>query len=344
MSSISQELFGKTANGRDVSRFILSNNNGLTIKILDYGGIITDILLPDNNGKSNDICLGFDDMEGYLTRSPYFGALIGRYANRIAGASFELDGKTYKLAANNGPNALHGGIVGFDKVLWTATIDNDKLLLKYISADGEEGYPGELTVTVIYELTADNELKLDYKATTTKATPVNLTNHTYFNLAGHESNNLNDHVITIPGHSYTVLDENTIPTGEIRPVDGTLLDLRQPVRLGDVLEKVNNGLGFDNNFHLPSVEGMQFGARIEHPPSGRYIECYTTEPGMQFYTCKNLKDTKGKNGVVYKRFGGFCLEAQHYPDSLHHANFPNTILREGDTYKQKTVYKFGVKM
>ncbi|KAK6182251.1 hypothetical protein SNE40_009977 [Patella caerulea] len=342
MGPIKADIFGRLKSGKVVARYTLTNKNGITVKILDYGGIITDIHVPDKNGKVDDICLGFNDIEGYETRSPYFGALIGRYANRIAGAKFVLDGVAYSLTANNGPNSLHGGKIGFDKVVWNARIEDNQLILNHVSPDGDENYPGALTVKVIYELTDDDVLKLDYTATTTKATPINLTNHTYFNLAGHTSNDISDHVAMIPAESYVVLDRNTIPTGEIRNVEGSPMDLRQPVKLGDVMPNVNDGLGFDNNFNLKQSEEMKLGARIEHPPSGRYIECRTTEPGMQFYTCKNLKETPGKNGAVYKQFGGFCLEAQHYPDSVHFKHFPNTILRPGEIYRQTTTYKFGV--
>ncbi|PVD26005.1 hypothetical protein C0Q70_13673 [Pomacea canaliculata] len=287
-AAISQDNFGQTKDGRCVTRYTLSSSSGrLVVRILDYGGIITEINVPDRNGKVSDINLGLDDMADYETKSPYFGALIGRVANRIAGGRFVLDGQTYQLFINNGPNSLHGGRIGFDK---------------YTSPDGEENYPGELTTTVRYRVSDDDELWITYEATTTKPTPVNLTNHAYFNLAGHEAGTLDDSVVTIAADTFTVVDENSIPTGEIRPVEGTEWDLRKPVRLGDRLLQVPGGRGFDHNFCLTggSSREPKFAARVEHPPSGRFMECKTTEPGLQFYTGVNLNVPGAKGGAVIK--------------------------------------------
>lgn len=339
---IIQDSFGKTKNDEEVTRYTFTNSNNITIRVINYGCIITDILVPDREGNILDINLGFDDIEGYETRSRYFGAVIGRVANRTAGGKFTLDGKEYSLAVNNGPNALHGGLKGFDKVVWKSSVTDDKLVLTYVSADGEEGFPGELTITVTYQLTNDNELIIDYTATTTKATPVNLTNHSYFNLAGQGSANVFDHVVTLNANSYTPVDETLIPTGQIANVKGTLFDLRTPVKLGDRLKEVNNGMGFDNNFCVGEENKMKTIARVVHPPSGRTMEVRTTEPGVQFYTSYFLKDTRGKGESVYGQFSAFCLECQHYPDSIHHKKFPNTVLRPGETYRQTTIFQFGV--
>ncbi|ESO83567.1 hypothetical protein LOTGIDRAFT_133246, partial [Lottia gigantea] len=310
-------------------------------KILNYGGIITEILVPDKIGKTEDICLGFDDMEGYEKRSPYMGAIIGRVANRIANGKFELDGKKYSLFINNGPNSLHGGKIGFDKVIWKSEIKGNVLSLSYVSADGEENYPGEVTINVDYELDDENKLSLHYKATTTKATPINLTNHTYFNLAGHANGVIDDHVVTIHADSYLPLDDSSIPTGEIRKVDGSLMDLRSGIKMGERLNTVNNGIGYDNNFNLNVTGKLELAARVEHPVSGRYMECYTTTPGLQFYTSYYFDDILGKAGAVYKRFGALALETQGYPDAVNHKNFPSVILRPEETYQHHTVFQFG---
>ncbi|XP_048258923.1 galactose mutarotase-like isoform X4 [Haliotis rufescens] len=339
--SISQDSFGKSAVGEAVTRYTFQNKNNVLVRVLDYGGIITDIIVPDRKGKMEDVSLGFDNMEGYAG-GPYMGALIGRYANRIAGGQFTLDGASYSLFVNNGPNSLHGGKRGFDKRLWEAKVDGNRLSLKYVSPDGEENYPGEVTLTVTYELTDENELIIDYTATSTKATPVNFTNHAYFNLGGHASGKVDDHLVQINAEHFLPLDENSIPTGEIRGVEGTEWDLRTPVRLGDRLGQVPGGKGFDHNFNLSLSGERRLAARVEHPPSGRWMECHTTEPGVQFYTGFFIKDLKGKEGANYSQFGGFCLEAQHYPDSINQPSFPNSVLRPGEIYRQTTSYTFGV--
>ncbi|CAG5119826.1 unnamed protein product [Candidula unifasciata] len=340
-TTITSADYGVTSDGRKVTRYTLTNVNGLVVKIIDFGGAITEIHVPDRDGKLDDVNLGFDTFAEYEVNRPHFGALIGRVANRIAGAQFTLDGQTYKLFANNGPNCLHGGQVGFDRKLWESKVKDDKLILTYVSADGEENFPGELTLTVVYSLDDTDSLTLDYTATTTKKTPVNFTNHSYFNLAGHAAGHINDHVITIPANSFLPLDQYSIPTGEIKAVAGTERDLRTPVRLGDRLTQVPGGIGFDNNFCLDNNGEFVLAARVDHPPTGRYLEVRTTEPGIQFYTAYYLTDVTGKGGVPYQRFGAFCLEAQHYPDSVHQPSFPNSYLNPGETYTQKTVYKFG---
>ncbi|KAK3740857.1 hypothetical protein RRG08_011319 [Elysia crispata] len=339
---VSSDGYGQTKNGQKITRYTLSNSKGMSVQVLDFGGVITTINVPDKKGKFADVTLGFDNMQGWEEDTFYFGALIGRFANRIAGGHFTLDGKTYELCVNNGPNSLHGGKIGFNKKVWKSSIKDDKLVLVYVSPDGEENYPGEVTLTVTYSLDEENALSIDYHATTTKATPVNFTNHAYFNLGGHNHGGIKDHVVTFHADSFLPLDENTIPTGEIKKVDGSLLDLRKPVRFGDRLDQVGGGTGYDNTFCLNNNGALVLAAKVEHPPSGRFIECYTTEPGLHLYTGYYIKDAKGKAGAVYGQFGGFCLEAQHYPDSVHQASFPDSVLRPGKTYTQKTVFKFGV--
>ncbi|XP_059140712.1 galactose mutarotase-like isoform X2 [Physella acuta] len=341
MSTINSDEFGTTKDGRKVTRYTLSNKSGASVRILDLGGIITEINVPDKDGNIGDVNLGFDSVSDYEEKPGYIGKLIGRVANRIAGGQFTLDGETYHLFINNGPNSLHGGKVGFDQV-WEASVKEDKLVLKYVSADGEENYPGELTVTVVYGFDDDNKLSIDYTATTTKATPINLTNHAYFNLAGHGTGHINDLTVTMHADSYLPLNENTIPTGEIRSVAGSGYDLRQPVSLGERLKEVADGRGFDINFCLDNNGALKLATRVEHGQSGRYMDVYTTEPGMQFYTAYWLANMKGKGGAEYGQFAGLCLEAQHYPDSVNKPQFPNSILRPGETYTQKTIYHFGL--
>ncbi|XP_070179977.1 galactose mutarotase-like [Littorina saxatilis] len=341
---ITQDSFGKTKDGKEVKRFTLKNSSGsLEVKVIEYGAIITEIHVPDRNGKMVDINLAFDEMTGYESGNPEFGAVVGRVANVTAGCQFTLDGKTYSLFKNRPTSSCHGGQRGFADRLWSGKVEGDKLVLKYVSADGEEGYPGELTTTVSYRVTDDNQLTIEYEAITTKPTPVNLTNHSYFNLAGHNAGTMDDHVVTIAADHFLPIDKDGVPTGEIGKVEGTEWDLRKPVRLGDRLHKVPGGEGFCHNFCLTPNEGSQlrFAARVEHPASGRSIECWTTEPGLQFYNSYYLNQPKGKGGAAYTRFGAFCLEAQHYPNSLHEPSFPNIILRPAETYRQTTVYKFG---
>lgn len=339
-------VFGKTPDGQEVDLFTLTNANGLQAKVTTYGAILTELHVPDRNGKFADVVLGFDDLKGYLGGHPCFGATIGRVANRIAKGRFTLNGKEYKLAINNGPNSLHGGKKGFDKTVWQGAVvpgsSDPSVKLHLASPDNEEGYPGNLDVTVTYTLTRNNELRIDYEAKTTKATPVNLTNHSYFNLAGHGSGDVLNHEMTLQADSYTVSDDTLIPTGEIKSVKGTPLDFTQPTRIGAHIDELKKTQGFDHNFVLrDGGKSLAIGARVVEPKSGRVLEMFTTEPGVQLYTANGL-DTKlkGKGGVGYVKHAGFCLEAQHFPDSINHPEFPSVVLRPGQTYRQTTTYKF----
>jgi aldose 1-epimerase len=349
-ASVKKEAFGKTGDGVAVELYTLSNAAGMKAKIMTYGAILTELDAPDRDGKMTDVVLGFDNLKDYLAGHPYFGATVGRVANRIAKGAFTLDGKKFKLAVNNGPNALHGGKKGFDKVVWKAepeTLpDGAAVKFTYLSKDGEEGYPGNLTVTVVYTLTNSDALRIDYTAKTDKATPVNLTNHTYFNLAGAQSGDILGHELTLNADKYTPADDTLIPTGEIKPVKDTPLDFTKPRKIGERIDQLKGKpVGYDHNFVLNS-EGKELAlaATVREPKSGRIMEMFTTEPGVQFYT-GNFLDGKqtGKGGVVYKKHGGFCLEAQHFPDSVNHANFPSMILKPGETYRQTTIYKFSAK-
>ncbi|WP_083937787.1 aldose epimerase family protein [Hymenobacter aerophilus] len=339
--------FGKAPDGREVRLFTLQNARGMQADITNYGGIITSLLVPDRAGQPGDVVLGFDKLEDYLRRppheSPYFGALVGRYGNRIARSWFTLDGKQYQLATNDGPNHLHGGQRGFDKVVWQATpgtsAAGQTLTLHYTSPNGEEGYPGTLVVTVVYTLTNDNALRLDYTATTDKATPVNLTNHSYFNLSAGQTPDVLAHELTLDADQYTVVDDELIPTGELRPVAATPMDFRQPHAIGARIAQVPGG--YDHNWVL-SGQGMRPVARVYEPVSGRTLEVRTDQPGLQFYSGNQLDGRlTGKNGQVYGPHAGFCLETQHFPDSPNHPGFPSTILHPGDTLRTSTIYLFG---
>jgi aldose 1-epimerase len=344
-TTITQADFG-------VRIYTLTNKNGVSAKITNYGGIVVSINTPDRNGKMGDIALGFDSLAGYLTAeyaksSPFFGALIGRYGNRIGNAQFKLDGKTYNLDKNNGANSLHGGAQGFDKHVWTAaTLPDGGLKLTYLSKDGEEGYPGNLNVTVTYHLTDENELKIDYSATTDKNTVVNLTNHTYFNLAGAGSGDILKQVMMINADRFTPVDAGLIPTGELKSVTGTPFDFRKPTAIGARInqadEQLKLGKGYDHNWVLNrSGNGLSLAARVEDPVTGRVLEVHTTEPGIQFYAGNFLDGTlKGKGGKVYGHRSGFCLETQHFPDSPNKPNFPSTELKPGQQYRSTTVYRF----
>ena len=344
--------FGKTSDGTPVDVYVLTNANGAVCKIMTYGAIVTELDMPDKTGAMGDIVLGFDNVDSYLAGDPYFGAIVGRVANRVAKGKFTLDGKEYTLAVNNGPNALHGGLKGFDKVVWKAEIvkrsEGPAVQFTYTSPDGEEGYPGTLKATVVYTLCNENGLKIEYKATCDKATPVNITNHSYFNLAGAEKDGILGHRLTLFCDSYTPVDDTLIPTGEIKPVAGTPLDFRTPHRIGARIRQVgSNPAGYDHNFIINASDcgcGLKHTANVWEPRSGRVLDMYTSEPGVQFYSGNFLDGTlKGMGGVVYKQYQAFCLEAQHYPDSVNHPNFPSMILRPGKTYTQTTVYKFSVK-
>ena len=349
-ASVKKEAFGKTPGGEEVELYTLTNSSGMKAKIITYGAILTELDVPDRAGKLGDVVLGYDDLKDYLGGHPFFGATVGRVANRIAKGEFTLGGKKYKVAVNNGPNALHGGLKGFDKVVWKAESEThpDGVAVKftYVSKDGEEGYPGTLTATVVYTLTNDNALRLDYTAKTDKPTPVNLTNHSYFNLAGTKSGSILDHEIMINADRYTPTDETLIPTGEIKPVKDTPLDFTKSHKIGERIEQIKSDpVGYDHNFVL-NHEGKELAlaARVYEPKTGRVMEMLTTEPGVQFYTGNFLDGKqKGKGGVKYDQYTGFCLEAQHYPDSVNKPNFPSTILQPGKTYTQTTVYKFSTK-
>jgi aldose 1-epimerase len=349
--AVQRASFG-TADGQPVELFTLRNANGIEARVTNYGGVIVSLMTPDRAGQMADIVLGFDSLAPYVAGTPYFGALIGRYGNRIAGGRFTLDGETYTLATNNEPNHLHGGVRGFDKVVWDAEpFENGAergLILRYTSPDGEEGYPGTLQTTVTYTLTDDNELIVDYRATTDKATPVNLTQHSYFNLAGTSNGDILDHELTIAASAFTPVDATLIPTGQIAPVEGTPFDFRAPTAIGSRIQtddaQLRNGLGYDHNFVLDrSGEGLELAARVTHAGSGRTLEIRTTEPGLQFYSGNFLDGTiTGKGGRVYRHRSGLCLETQHFPDSPNQPSFPSTILRPGEEYRTRTVFAFGV--
>ena len=348
--SIQKTVFGKTKDGAAVDLFTLTNANGMKAKIMTYGAILTELHVPDRQGRSDDVVLGFDDLESYLKGHPHFGATTGRVANRIAKGKFTLDGKEYTLAVNNGPNSLHGGLKGFDKVVWKAeskeASEGVAVQLTYVSPDGEEGYPGNLTTVVNYTLTNQNELRIDYKATTDKATPVNLTNHSYFNLAGPQSGDILGHELTLAADEYTPADDTLIPTGEIRSVKGTPLDFTKAATIGSRIAQVADKTGgYDHNFVLRGKgKSLALAARAYEPKTGRVMEMYTTEPAVQLYTGNFLDGKlKGKGGVMYQKHQAFCLEAQHFPDSVNHPEFPSVILRPGQTYTQTTVYKFSTK-
>jgi len=343
--------FGKTPDGTAVDLFVLSNGK-ITAKVMTYGAILTELDVPDASGKPGNVVLGFDSLDGYLAGHPYFGATVGRVANRVGGARFILDGKDYKLAANNGPNTLHGGLKGFDKVVWKAEQASSPagtaVKFTYLSKDGEEGFPGNLSVAVTYTLIADG-IRIDYSATTDRATPINLTNHSYFNLAGPASGTILDHELKIAADRYTPGDEGMIPTGKVEPVQGSPLDFTQSTPIGARIgqipgdpAKADPG-GYDHNFVLPPLQGAEprLAATVVEPTTGRAMEVLTTEPGIQFYTGNFLDGSvKGREGVAYNKHQAFCLETQHFPDSVNHPGFPTTILKPGETFKSTTIYRF----
>ena len=346
---IESKSFGQMPDSTDVKIHTLTNRKGMVAKITEYGAILTEVWVPDRAGQLTNVVLGFDNLGQYLKGHPFFGATTGRVANRIAKGQFTLDGKAYTLAVNNGPNHLHGGLKGFDKKLWKsralpATDKSVAVEFTYTSPDGEEGYPGTLAVKVTYTLTDDNELRIDYEATTDKATIVNLTNHSYFNLAG--SGAILDHVLHINADRYTATDAGLIPTGELAPVKGTGLDFTQPRRIGDRIGDYKSlAKGYDHNFVL-NHDGGKFGlvARVEEPKSGRVMEVSTTEPGVQLYTANHLDGkTTGVGGVKYGQHQAFCLETQHFPDSINNPSFPTVVLRPGQIFKSTTVHTFSAK-
>ena len=344
---------GKDVPGPVVTRFTLVNKNGVSVKCIEYGATITEINVPDKNGTFADVALGFDKLDGYMKGSPYFGTNAGRCANRVANAKFTLDGKAYTLAANNKPHSLHGGEKGFDKKYWkgepSLTATGPSVKFSYTSPDGEEGYPGRLAVVISYTLTESNELVIEYRATTDKTTVCNLAHHSYFNLAGHNGGDIKGHEVTIAAKTYTPGDETLIPTGKIEPVAGTAFDFTKAKAVGTDLEKAGGKpIGFDLNYVLDkgSSAKPELAARVVEPKSGRVLEVFTTEPGLQFYTGNFLDGTNtGKGGAVYKQYTGFCLEAQKFPDSINKPEWKDkssVILKPGETYKQTTVYQFGV--
>jgi aldose 1-epimerase len=347
--------FGKTSDGQAVDLFVLRGTGGMEVGITNYGGIVTSLKVPDRDGKLADVVLGFDKLDGYLAAHPFFGVIVGRYANRIAKGSFTLDGKTYTLARNNDENHLHGGRRGFDKFVWKAepamNKDGPSLRLSRVSPDGEEGYPGNLTVSVTYRLTSDNALRIDYQATTDKATPLNLTNHSYFNLAGEGKGDILGHEVEIFADRFTPVDASLIPTGEPKSVEGTPLDFRKPTKIGARIgqddEQLKRGRGYDHNYVLnkrSDSRAAELAARVYEPTTGRVIEVLTTEPGMQLYTGNFLDGTvRGKGDKIYKYRYGFCLETQHFPDSPNQSKFPSTILRPGEKFESTTIYRFSVR-
>lgn len=347
--TISPASFGTTKDGKAVTVYKLINPKGAEVEIMDLGVTVVSVRVPDKNGKLGDVVLGFDKVSDYETKSPFFGCIAGRYANRIAKGKFSLDGKDYSLAVNNGPNSLHGGKVGFDKHVWTKVAGGNgsaSITFAHTSPDGDEGYPGTLKAEVTYTWTDDNALKIDYKATTDKATVVNLTNHTYFNLGGAGNGTILDHELTLDCSAYTPTDDTMIPTGEIRKVEGTPLDFTTPHVIGDRIdenyESLKQGKGYDHNFIIDG-SGLRRAAHARDPKSGRTLDTFTTEPAVQLYTGNFLEGgLKGKGGKIYPHRGGFCLETQHYPDSPNHPAFPTTTLKPGETYTHSTVYKFGV--
>jgi aldose 1-epimerase len=350
---IKKQSFGNMVDGTPVDLYTLTNANGVEARISNYGGTVVSLMVPDRNGAFEDVVLGFDTLEEYVEKSLYFGCIVGRYANRIAKGRFTLDGVEYTLAQNDGENHLHGGIKGFDKVVWEAkAVKGDEavgLELTYLSKDGEEGYPGNLSVKVVYNLTNDDELRIEYFATTDGATVVNLTNHSYFDLAGGVSGDILDHELTIHADRFTPIDETLIPTGELRSVQGTPMDFCQAVAIGARIEQDDEqlifGNGYDHNWVLDKPAGsLALAARVHEPTTGRVLEVYTTEPGIQFYAGNFLDGSiTGKGGKVYERRCGFCLEAQHFPDSPNQPGFPSTVLRPGEEYAQTTVYKFSAR-
>jgi aldose 1-epimerase len=348
---IRHESFGGTTDG-EVMLYTLTNSNGLEMKVLNYGCVVRSLKIPDRTGRLDDVVLGFDSIEQYVRESPFFGAIVGRYGNRIAKGTFVLDGVTYKLAINNGPNHLHGGVKAFDKVLWNVeenkSSEGPSLKLTYTSKDGEEGYPGTLKVSVIYTLTQDNKFKINYNAATDKKTIINLSQHSYFNFSGDAQRSILDHEIMLNADRFVAIDETSIPTGELAPVEETPFDFRQPRRVGERIDnddpQIKNGQGYDHTFVFnEGVRNGEVAASLYDPETGRFMEVFTKEPGVQFYSGNFLKGYKGKNGAVYHKRFGLCLETQHFPDSPNQPKFPSVILSPGEIYSTETSYRFSVK-
>jgi aldose 1-epimerase len=354
--------FGKTKEGASVELYTLTNHQGMAAKVMTYGATLTELLVPDESGKPVNVVLGYDSLDPYLAGTPYFGATVGRVGNRIAKGRFVLDGKTYQLATNDGANHLHGGLKGFDKVVWRAeevkSSSGPAVRFTYRSPDGEEGYPGNLDVSVVYTLTDANELRLDYTATTDKRTPINVTNHSYFNLAGDGAGKILDHIVMIAADHITAVGPDLIPTGELKPVKGTPFDFNTPTAIGARIRQVPGGppVGYDHNYVLrrEADSGQRtadsraeraiptLAAQVTEPKSGRTMEVRTTEPGMQFYTGNFLDGSvKSRNGVPYEQYSAFCMETQHFPDSINQPSFPSAVLEPGRKFESTTVYRFG---
>jgi aldose 1-epimerase len=349
--STTKKSFGKTPDGQPIDLYAMTNKSGAEVSITNYGGAVVSLKVPDRSGKLADVVLGYDTGEGYVNDKSFFGALVGRYGNRIAHAQFVLDGKAHTLAKNNGENSLHGGVKGFNKALWTAKTlsakDGQSLELSYLSKDGEEGFPGNLKVTVVYTFTDENALRISYSATTDKKTVVNLTNHSYFNLAGQGSGDILGHLLMIEADKFTPVDKGLIPTGELRDVAGTPFDFRKATAIGARInqddQQLKLGGGYDHNFVLRRSPGAgeSLAARVVEPATGRVMEVWTTEPGVQFYTGNFLDGTvTGKGGVTYPKRSALCLETQHFPDSPNQPEFPSVVLEPGKRYHTVTTYKF----
>jgi aldose 1-epimerase len=335
--------YGKMPDGTAVSLYTLTNDKGMRVKLTNYGAITVSVEVPDKAGKVTDVTLGYNTLDGWLKSTSYFGATVGRYANRIAKGKFTLDGKEYTLATNNGENALHGGIKGFDKVVWTAepvkAADSAGVKFTYLSKDGEEGYPGNLKVTVVYSLNNANEFKAEFSATTDKATVVNLAHHTYWNLGGPAAGDILGHLMMLSADKYTPVDAGLIPTGELKDVAGTPMDFTTPKTIGERIAQVEGG--YDHNYVLRAGDPIHLAAKVVDPKSGRVMEILTDQPGVQFYSGNFLDGTgTGKGGVVYQKHYGFCLETQHFPDSPNKPNFPSVVLKPGETYKHIMIHKF----
>ena len=353
--TIIEEDFGTTSDGEAVEKYIIENESGLQMSVISYGGIITSLKVPNREGDYEDVVLGFDAISQYEEGSPYFGALIGRYGNRIAEGKFTLEGEEYVLETNDGPNHLHGGEVGFDKVIWEVEpiegTDSASLRLKHTSPAGAGGYPGTLETTVTYTLNEDNSLDIEYEATTDETTIVNLTQHSYFNLSGDFSETILDHVVEINADQFLPVGETLIPTGELRSVEGTPFDFTEPIPVGELIvqettnEQLGRGPGFDHCWVLNNPDsGVRYAASAYHPESGRYMEVYTNEPGLQFYTGNFLDGTlPAQGGGTYEKRTGFCMETQHYPDTPNQEGFPSVVLKPGEVYSSETSYKFSVK-
>jgi aldose 1-epimerase len=343
------DRFSDTLNNHVVALYRLTNANGMEALITNYGASVVSLRVADKNGKMDDVVLGYDSIQGYYQGKAYFGCVVGRYANRIAKGSFQLDGQTYTLAKNNGPNTLHGGLKGFDKVVWSGKQDGSAVMLTYTSKDGEEGYPGNVTITVKYSLKNDNSLAMDYSAVTDKATLVNVANHSYFNLEGQGNGHILDHEMMINADGFTPVDSTLIPTGEIRKVAGTPFDFTSAHKIGERIndtsdQQIKYGLGYDHNFALNGEAGkMRLAAKVIAPGSGRVLEVYTTEPGVQFYSGNFLNGSEQGKGSVYEYRTGFCLETQHYPDSPNQPSFPSAVLKPGEKFESSTIFKFSVK-